>query len=125
MDRPTINWRYFDFFLLGAVAILAIFGIAMIRSAIAGNIESVGTQPGGSPDYLLGWGSNRHLHHNCYRLSFVVCGQQADVFRHVSFARRALHRGRSPVWFSPLVRYWCDPHPTLRTGKDRRYPGAG
>jgi len=39
MDRPTINWRYFDFFLLGAVAILAIFGIAMIRSAIAGNIE--------------------------------------------------------------------------------------
>ncbi|MCJ7659993.1 MAG: rod shape-determining protein RodA [Anaerolineales bacterium] len=39
MDRPSINWRYFDFFLLGAVAILAIFGIAMIRSAIAGNIE--------------------------------------------------------------------------------------
>ena len=39
MDRPGINWRYFDFLLLGAVAILAIFGIAMIRSAIAGNIE--------------------------------------------------------------------------------------
>ena len=39
MDRPTINWRHFDFYLLGAVAILAIFGIAMIRSAIAGNIE--------------------------------------------------------------------------------------
>ncbi len=39
MDRPAINWRYFDFYLLGTVAILAIFGIAMIRSAIAGNIE--------------------------------------------------------------------------------------
>ena len=39
MDRPGINWRNFDFQLLGAVAILAIFGIAMIRSAIAGNIE--------------------------------------------------------------------------------------
>jgi rod shape determining protein RodA len=33
------SWRYFDFWLLGAVAILTIFGIAMIRSAIAGNIE--------------------------------------------------------------------------------------
>ena len=39
MDRPAINWRHFDLFLLGAVAILVIFGIAMIRSAIAGNIE--------------------------------------------------------------------------------------
>jgi rod shape determining protein RodA len=39
MDRPGINWRHFDFYLLGAVAILAIFGIVMIRSAIAGNIE--------------------------------------------------------------------------------------
>jgi rod shape determining protein RodA len=34
-----INWRYFDFWLLGAVAVLTIFGITMIRSAIAGNIE--------------------------------------------------------------------------------------
>jgi rod shape determining protein RodA len=32
-------WRYFDFWLLGAVALLVIFGITMIRSAIAGNIE--------------------------------------------------------------------------------------
>ena len=36
-----ISWRYFDFWLLGAVAILTIFGIAMIRSAIAGNIELI------------------------------------------------------------------------------------
>lgn len=35
----SINWRYFDFWLLGAVAVLTIFGITMIRSAIAGNIE--------------------------------------------------------------------------------------
>src|SRR3972149_700471 len=32
-------WRYFDFWLLGAVSILVIIGITMIRSAVAGNIE--------------------------------------------------------------------------------------
>ena len=32
-------WRYFDFWLLGAVTILVIIGITMIRSAVAGNIE--------------------------------------------------------------------------------------
>lgn len=32
-------WRHFDFWLLGAVTILVIFGITMIRSALAGNIE--------------------------------------------------------------------------------------
>jgi rod shape determining protein RodA len=37
----TISWRYFDFWLLGAVAFLTIFGVTMIRSAIAGNIELV------------------------------------------------------------------------------------
>ncbi len=31
------SWRHFDFLLLGAVAILTIFGIAMINSAIASN----------------------------------------------------------------------------------------
>jgi rod shape determining protein RodA len=30
-------WRHFDFWLLGSVAVLTIFGIAMIRSAMAGN----------------------------------------------------------------------------------------
>ncbi len=33
------TWRDFDFWLMGAVAVLVIFGIAMIDSAIAGNIE--------------------------------------------------------------------------------------
>jgi rod shape determining protein RodA len=33
------NWRHFDFWLLGAVSLLTIFGITMIRSSIAGNIE--------------------------------------------------------------------------------------
>lgn len=33
------NWRHFDFWLLGAVALLVIFGVTMIRSAVAGNIE--------------------------------------------------------------------------------------
>ncbi len=37
MQRET--WRHFDFWLLGAVAILVIFGLGMIRSAIAGNEE--------------------------------------------------------------------------------------
>ncbi|RME06721.1 MAG: rod shape-determining protein RodA [Anaerolineae bacterium] len=32
-------WRYFDYWLLAAVALLTMFGIVMIRSAIAGNIE--------------------------------------------------------------------------------------
>jgi rod shape determining protein RodA len=34
-------WRHFDFWLLGAVAILIIFGVAMINSSIADNIELV------------------------------------------------------------------------------------
>ena len=33
------NWRHFDFWLLGAIALMTIFGITMIRSAVAGNIE--------------------------------------------------------------------------------------
>lgn len=39
MYRET--WRHFDFWLMGAVAVLTIFGIAMVRSAIAGNEELV------------------------------------------------------------------------------------
>jgi rod shape determining protein RodA len=40
MQRNIVsNWRHFDFWLLGAVAVLTIFGITMIRSAVAGNIE--------------------------------------------------------------------------------------
>lgn len=38
-------WRYFDFSLLGAVTILVIIGITMIRSALAGNIELTVTTP--------------------------------------------------------------------------------
>jgi len=33
------SWRHFDFWLLGAVVVLVIFGVTMIRSAVAGNIE--------------------------------------------------------------------------------------
>ncbi len=39
MNFREISWRHFDFWLLGAVALLTIFGITMIRSAIAGNPE--------------------------------------------------------------------------------------
>ena len=42
MRQPAgISWRHFDFWLLGAVALLVIFGVTMIRSAVAGNIELV------------------------------------------------------------------------------------
>jgi rod shape determining protein RodA len=37
----NISWRHFDFWLLGAVALLTLVGIVMIRSAIAGNIELI------------------------------------------------------------------------------------
>ncbi len=43
MQRET--WRHFDFWLLGAVAVLTIFGLAMIRSAIAGNEELLELYP--------------------------------------------------------------------------------
>lgn len=39
MER--VNWKHYDFWLLGAVMILTIFGVAMIRSAVADNIELV------------------------------------------------------------------------------------
>jgi rod shape determining protein RodA len=41
-DSININWRHFDFWLLGAVALLILFGVTMIRSAISGNIELAG-----------------------------------------------------------------------------------
>ena len=34
-------WRHFDFWLMGAVALLIIIGVAMIQSSIAGNIELI------------------------------------------------------------------------------------
>lgn len=37
----TAIWRHFDFWLLGAVAVLITFGLAMISSSIAGNAELV------------------------------------------------------------------------------------
>lgn len=37
----TSIWRHFDYWLLGSVALLIIFGVAMINSTIAGNIELV------------------------------------------------------------------------------------
>lgn len=39
MRTANANWRHFDFWLLGAVVVLTIIGITMIRSAVAGNIE--------------------------------------------------------------------------------------
>jgi rod shape determining protein RodA len=38
----TSTWQHFDFWLLGAVAVLTIFGITMISSTITGNIELAG-----------------------------------------------------------------------------------
>jgi rod shape determining protein RodA len=36
------SWRHFDYWLFGTVTILCIFGIIMIRSAVAGSIELAG-----------------------------------------------------------------------------------
>ena len=41
MRNPRNIWQNFDFWLFGAVLILSILGIALIRSSIAGNIELV------------------------------------------------------------------------------------
>jgi rod shape determining protein RodA len=38
-NTPVLNWRHFDFWLFGAAIVLVIFGVTMIRSAVAGNIE--------------------------------------------------------------------------------------
>ena len=35
------TWRHFDYWLFGTVLLLSVFGIVMIRSAVAGNIELV------------------------------------------------------------------------------------
>jgi len=37
LKRET--WRHFDYWLFGAVLVLCVFGVIMIRSAIAGNLE--------------------------------------------------------------------------------------
>lgn len=39
MQSNLISWRHFDFWLFGATLVLVIFGVTMIRSAVAGNIE--------------------------------------------------------------------------------------
>src|SRR5512147_2895340 len=36
-----VSWRYFDFWLLGAIVLATAFGTTMIRSAVAGNEELV------------------------------------------------------------------------------------
>jgi len=41
----SIFWRHFDFWLLGAVIIALVFGVTMIRSAIAGNVSLAGLVP--------------------------------------------------------------------------------
>lgn len=41
LQNLASTWKHFDFWLVGAVTLLIIFGITMIRSAVAGNIELV------------------------------------------------------------------------------------
>lgn len=56
MSDVRTTWRDFDFWLLGAVAILSIFSIAMVRSAIAGNITLAGYDQRQAIFVLLGFG---------------------------------------------------------------------
>ena len=51
MDRGKI-WRHFDFWLLGAVALLIIFGIAMIRSTTLTSIDPTSQQLDQPADHL-------------------------------------------------------------------------
>jgi rod shape determining protein RodA len=56
MSDVRTTWRHFDFWLLGAVAILSIFSIAMIRSAIAGNITLAGYDQRQAIFVIIGFG---------------------------------------------------------------------
>ncbi|GIV66212.1 MAG: rod shape-determining protein RodA [Bellilinea sp.] len=49
-------WRHFDYWLFGVVLILCVFGIVMIRSAIAGNEELAGSVQSQSIYVALGMG---------------------------------------------------------------------
>ncbi|MFN7036973.1 MAG: FtsW/RodA/SpoVE family cell cycle protein [Bellilinea sp.] len=49
-------WRHFDYWLFGAVLILCVFGIVMIRSAIAGNNELAGSVQSQTIYVALGMG---------------------------------------------------------------------
>lgn len=49
-------WRHFDYWLFGAVLILSVFGIVMIRSAIAGNTELAGSVQSQTIYVALGMG---------------------------------------------------------------------
>lgn len=49
-------WRHFDYWLFGAVLILSVFGIVMIRSAIAGNQELAGSVQSQAIYVALGMG---------------------------------------------------------------------
>ncbi len=49
-------WRHFDYWLFGAVLILCVFGIVMIRSAIAGNQELAGSVQSQAIYVALGMG---------------------------------------------------------------------
>ncbi len=74
-------WHHFDFWLLGAVVLLVIFGITMIRSAVAGNIEltsetNVVTRQlifavGGFVVMLLVTGLDYHYWSSIHRLLFI------------------------------------------------------
>ena len=51
-----LSWRHFDFWLLGAVVLATAFGVAMIRSAIAGNEELLLTVTRQTQFALIGLG---------------------------------------------------------------------
>ncbi len=63
MQRET--WRHFDFWLLGAVALVVIFGLGMIRSSIAGNEELLALYP-------------RHIIFACIGLGVVLLTAAMD-----------------------------------------------
>ena len=90
-------WRYFDFWLFGAVLVLCVFGIAMIQSAIAGNAQLAGLPRSQTIYVVIG-------------LAIVIIMAMIDYHYFASLSRMLyifynpvpdchLHHWRGTVWF--------------------------
>ena len=114
MRVANANWRHFDFWLLGAVAVLAIFGITMIRSAVAGNIELT------TETNLV----NRQLIFAVVGFAVIILTASIDYHLWSSISRTMYLGmvillavlsvvGSRFVWLGALVRYRRHPDPAL------------
>jgi len=63
-DSGTSIWRRFDFILFGAVVLLVIYGVLMIRSATMGAIDPDFDQSRAAPDPVCNRGFRRSPDHD-------------------------------------------------------------